>query len=224
MADAFITRRGGGGGAGATLEITGVTGSTVTITNTALGKTFTKTLDAQGKATFKGLASGTWNVVMTDGTRTATGSVVINNEYGTTLRYELDLLLDGVLYPTMGNWTSTTNPKFQNGKLRFTVDAGVFDKTFNSEAFDATNFSTITVIFEKQTNSYGAQSTTFFGLTASKNAAKNNYLAQKEITAATLGTYTLDISDVTGTVYFQCTASGQTYGSCWHEFSKIVLT
>ncbi len=68
----------GGSGAGGTLSVTGVAGSTVTVSNG--DKSYTRTLDSDGKATFKGLASGTWTVTMTDGTETATETATVGTE------------------------------------------------------------------------------------------------------------------------------------------------
>ena len=75
----------GGGGSGGTLIITGVAGSTVTATKG--DKTYTRTLNNEGKATFKGLASGTWTITMTDGTQTVTRTVTITADYALTIAY-----------------------------------------------------------------------------------------------------------------------------------------
>lgn len=75
-----------GGGSGATLVITGVAGDTCTITNGS--KTKSKTFDSSGKATFKGLATGTWTVKMTNTSgSTATRTVTINADYTLTISY-----------------------------------------------------------------------------------------------------------------------------------------
>ena len=78
-------RGGSGGGSGATLVVTGVAGSTVTATKG--DKTYTRTLNSEGKATFKGLASGTWTITMTDGTQTVTRTVTITADYDLTIAY-----------------------------------------------------------------------------------------------------------------------------------------
>ena len=46
----------GGGGAGCILEVAGTAGHTVKMSKS--GKTYTKTLDSNGNATFKGLSTG----------------------------------------------------------------------------------------------------------------------------------------------------------------------
>nr|DAK92450.1 MAG TPA: tail collar fiber protein [Caudoviricetes sp.] len=85
MAEIFGYPIMGGGGSGGTLTVTGVAGSTVTVSSA--DKSYTRTLDSTGKAIFKGLASGTWTVTMTDGTQTATKTVTIDADYETALTY-----------------------------------------------------------------------------------------------------------------------------------------
>lgn len=73
------------GGYGATLVVTGVAGDTCTITNGT--KTRTKTFGTDKKATFKGLATGTWTVKMTNGSKTSTRTVIITADYSLTIAY-----------------------------------------------------------------------------------------------------------------------------------------
>lgn len=94
MGEAFITRR-GGGGSGGTLIVTGVAGSTVTASKD--DKTYTRTLNSEGKATFKGLASGAWTITMTDGTQTVTRAVTITADYDLTIAYFSATIL--ITYP-----------------------------------------------------------------------------------------------------------------------------
>lgn len=74
-----------GGGSGATLVVTGVAGDTCTITNGT--KTHTKTFGTDKKATFKGLATGTWTVKMTNGSKTSTRTITITADYALTIAY-----------------------------------------------------------------------------------------------------------------------------------------
>lgn len=74
-----------GGGSGATLVVTGVAGDTCTITNGT--KTHTKTFGTDKKATFKGLATGTWTVKMTNGSKTSTRTITITADYELTIAY-----------------------------------------------------------------------------------------------------------------------------------------
>ena len=94
MAEIFgYSIAGGGGGTGATLTVTGVAGSTVTASKES--KTYTRTLDSNGKAVFKGLSSGTWTLTMTDGTQTATRSVDVVADYDMAIAYQLVLFDNG---------------------------------------------------------------------------------------------------------------------------------
>lgn len=74
-----------GGGSGATLVVTGVAGDTCTITKGT--KTHTKTFGTDKKATFKGLATGTWTVKMTNGSKTSTRTITITADYALTIAY-----------------------------------------------------------------------------------------------------------------------------------------
>lgn len=85
MGETFITRRGGGGGTGGTLVVTGAAGSIVNASKD--GKTYTKILNSNGQATFKGLATGTWTITMTNGTSTATRTIAITADYDLTIAY-----------------------------------------------------------------------------------------------------------------------------------------
>ena len=87
MAEAFIVRRGGGGGSGGTLVVTSSGAGTVTVSNTALGKSYSKTVAAGGSVTFKGLKTGEWTVTLSNGTQTATRSVTINADYSVSVAY-----------------------------------------------------------------------------------------------------------------------------------------
>lgn len=75
-----------GGGSGATLVVTGVARDTCTITNGT--KTYTKTFGTDKKATFKGLATGTWTVKMTNSAgKSVTKTVKITANYAVTMMY-----------------------------------------------------------------------------------------------------------------------------------------
>ena len=87
MAEAFIVRRGGGGGSGGTLVVTSSGAGTVTVSNTALGKSYSKSVTAGGSVTFKGLKTGEWTVTVSNGTQTTTKSVTVNADYSVSLAY-----------------------------------------------------------------------------------------------------------------------------------------
>ena len=87
MAEAFIVRRGGGGGSGGTLVVTSSGAGTVTVSNSILGKSYSKSVTAGGSVTFKGLKTGEWTVTLSNGTQTTTRSVAINADYSVSVAY-----------------------------------------------------------------------------------------------------------------------------------------
>lgn len=87
MAEAFIVRRGGGGGSGGTLVVTSSGAGTVTVSNSILGKSYSKSVTAGGSVTFKGLKTGEWTVTLSNGTQTTTRSVTINADYSVSVAY-----------------------------------------------------------------------------------------------------------------------------------------
>lgn len=75
----------GGGGAGGTLVVTGIAGDTITATKD--GKTYSRTFNSAGKAIFRGLATGTWALTMTNGSQTVTRNVTITADYSLMMAY-----------------------------------------------------------------------------------------------------------------------------------------
>ena len=65
---------GGSGGSGGTLTVTAPANVTVTVSKD--GKTKTKNSGTSGVVVFKGLASGTWILKITDGSQTSSKPVV----------------------------------------------------------------------------------------------------------------------------------------------------
>lgn len=76
-----------GGGSGATLTVTSTGAGTVTVSNTALGKNYSKPITAGGSVVFKGLKSGTWTVKLSNGTQTTTQNITINADYSMSVSY-----------------------------------------------------------------------------------------------------------------------------------------
>lgn len=75
-----------GGGTGATLVVTGVAGDTCTISKD--GKSKAQTFNSDGTVTFKGLATGTWTVTMTNtGGEEASTTVNIMSDYTVSIDY-----------------------------------------------------------------------------------------------------------------------------------------
>ena len=94
----------GGGGAGGTLTVT-TPGAGITVTVSKDGKTKTKVSGADGVAAFKGLATGTWTLTITDGTQTASKPVVVTADYNTTISFFSATI--NVTYPAGSTCTAT---------------------------------------------------------------------------------------------------------------------
>lgn len=74
-----------GGGSGGTLTVTAPANVTVTVSKD--GKTKTKNSGTSGVVVFKGLASGTWMLKITDGSQTSSKPVVITADYSTVIAF-----------------------------------------------------------------------------------------------------------------------------------------
>ena len=74
-----------GGGSGGTLTVTAPANVTVTVSKD--GKTKTKNSGTSGVVVFKGLASGTWTVTITDGSQTSSKPVVVTADYSTVIAF-----------------------------------------------------------------------------------------------------------------------------------------
>lgn len=118
----IINMTGGGGGAGATLVVTGVVGSICTVSKDT--KTYTKTFGTDAKATFKGLTTGTWTVTMTNGSQTVTRNVTITADYSLTMAYFSATI--AVTWPagstcTCANGSTVLTAPDTSGSYTFTV-------------------------------------------------------------------------------------------------------
>ena len=76
-----------GGQTGATLTVTSSGAGTITVSNTSLGKSYSKSVTAGGSAVFKGLQTGTWTIKLTNGTQTSTKNITITSDYSTNIAY-----------------------------------------------------------------------------------------------------------------------------------------
>ena len=76
-----------GGQTGATLTVTSSGAGTITVSNTSLGKSYSKSIAAGGSAVFKGLVTGTWTIKLTDGSKTSTKNITITSDYSTSIAY-----------------------------------------------------------------------------------------------------------------------------------------
>ena len=107
MAEAFIVRRGGVGGSGGTLVVTSSGAGTVTVSNSALGKSYSKSVTAGGSVTFKGLKTGEWTVTLSNGVQTTTKTIIITSDYSTSIAYFSAYI--NITYPANSNCVVTNS-------------------------------------------------------------------------------------------------------------------
>lgn len=93
----------GGGGVGGVLTVTSPAGIVVEVSKD--GKTKRKTSNAEGIAVFKGLATGTWQLTITDGQQTYTKSVAITADYSATITFFAATIT--ITYPAGSTCTCT---------------------------------------------------------------------------------------------------------------------
>lgn len=74
-----------GGGSGGTLTVTAPANVTVTVSKD--GKSKIKNSGTSGVVVFKGLASGTWTLAITDGSQTSSKPVVVTADYSTVIAF-----------------------------------------------------------------------------------------------------------------------------------------
>lgn len=92
-----------GGGSGGTLTVTAPANVTVTVSKD--GKTKTKNSGTSGVVVFKGLASGTWTLTITDGSQTSSKPVVVTADYSTVIAFFTATI--NITYPAGSTCTCT---------------------------------------------------------------------------------------------------------------------
>ena len=90
-----------GGQTGAILTVTSSGAGTITVSNTTLGKSYSKSVTTGGSAVFKGLATGTWTVQLSNGTQTSTKTITITSDYSTSIAYFSATI--NITYPANSN-------------------------------------------------------------------------------------------------------------------------
>ena len=90
---------GGGGGSGATLVVSSPANVSVNVSKD--NKTYTKNSGSLGSATFKGLATGTWTVVISGNGQTATRTIEITADYAITIAFFSATI--NITYPANSN-------------------------------------------------------------------------------------------------------------------------
>lgn len=147
-----------GGQTGATLTVTSSGAGTITVSNTSLGKSYSKSVAAGGSAVFKGLATGTWTVTLSNGTQTTTKTVTINADYSVSIAYFSATI--SVTYPASSTCTCTdgtttlndTNDTSSAKTATFTVpNTGTW--TITATNGDKTKSTTVSITTDGQSSS-----------------------------------------------------------------------
>lgn len=147
-----------GGGSGGTLTVTAPSNVTVTITKD--GKTKTKNSGVSGVVVFKGLATGTWTLTITDGSQTSSKPVVVTADYSTVIAFFAATI--NITYPagstcTCSDGTTTLSAPDTSGTWvctvpnagKWTVTSTDGDKSKSGDALITTDGQTesVTLIY-----------------------------------------------------------------------------
>ncbi len=143
----------GSGGAGGTLTVTAPANVTVTVSKD--GKTKTKNSGTSGVVVFKGLASGTWTLTITDGSQTSSKPVVVTADYSTVIAFFAATI--NITYPagstcTCSDGTTTLSAPDTSGTWACIVpNAGTWTVTSTSGA--ETDSKAVTITTDGQSTS-----------------------------------------------------------------------
>lgn len=143
----------GGGGTGGTLTITAPANVTVTVSKD--GKTKTKSSGTSGVVVFKGLASGTWTLTITDGSQTSSKPVVVTADYSTVIAFFTATI--NITYPagstcTCSDGTTTLSAPDTSGTWACIVpNAGTW--TVTSTSGTETDSKAVTITTDGQSTS-----------------------------------------------------------------------
>lgn len=199
-------------GGGKLLSIIGVTYPAGSIC-TCGGK---KAKDTSGKALFN-VKAGTYTVSCTDGSRTTSKTVSITTEgqvESVTLSYWDGTLFDnGNQYPEItGGWTGVSG----NNLVSSHGTAWVSNQKISVKNFNTIHFTVVGYTF------YGDGANGWLGL-YDTNAPSDNNVSVAHLVIGSTGTYTIDVSRLTGSYYVRGNVSAwdQYWGT--ETVSKIWL-
>lgn len=144
---------GASGGTGGTLTVTAPANVTVTVSKD--GKTKTKNSGTSGVVAFKGLASGTWTLAITDGSQTSSKPVVVTTNYSTVIAFFSATI--NITYPagstcTCSDGTTTLSAPDTSGTWACIVpNAGTW--TVTSTSGTETDSKAVTITTDGQSTS-----------------------------------------------------------------------
>lgn len=217
----------GGGGTGGTLTVNAPAGVTVIATNSTTNRTYTRTANSDGIAVFKGLATGTYLVHITDGTTTSdnfTATVVA--DYELTVKFFAAYI--NVTYPagstcTCSDGSTTFTATSTSGSYQFVVpNTGTW--TVNCTDGSQSASASVSITADEQTKSvalsyFAATINVTFpaGSTCTCSNGSTVYTAGNTsgswtFTITTAGTWTVSCTKGTDTdtATVSITAAGQT--------------
>ena len=235
MGEAFLVRR----GLAAAFAVIGVTFPAGSVCTCAKGEKILRARNTSGSFLFFVPESGTWTVSCTDGTDTASKSVVIDGQYqakNVVLTYETILYENGDLhgYDWKVNLQSQADAApvgntlyaYQNGRGDAVVNVGFFI----NEKVDFTEYSTARIHGVQISNS---QKLGIFisdaiqsGIQIYYYMYQNHPVVASSYTDGTLpsdGIVTLDVSGVSGEHYLSVGATCNNTGEITFEVDKVWL-
>lgn len=142
-----------GGGSSGTLTVTAPANVTVTVSKD--GKAKTKNSGTSGVVVFKGLASGTWTLAITDGSQTSSKPVVVTTNYSTVIAFFSATI--NITYPagstcTCSDGTTTLSAPDTSGTWACIVpNAGTW--TVTSTSGTETDSKAVTITTDGQSTS-----------------------------------------------------------------------
>lgn len=208
----------GGGGTGGTLTVNAPAGVTVIATNSTTNRTYTRTANSDGIAVFKGLATGTYLVHITDGTTTSdnfTATVVA--DYELTVKFFAAYI--NVTYPSGSTCTctdgaTTFTATSTSGSYQFVVpNTGAW--TVSCTDGSQSTSSSVSITADEQSKSvtlsyfaatisitYPATSTCVVknssGATIASNSNTGSSTKTWTVTVQSTGTYTVTATSTSG--------------------------
>lgn len=221
---------GGGGSGGDVYAFIVATYPAGSVCTASSGSTTLTAGDTSGSWVFKIPAAGTWTVTSTDGTDTASTTVVISTEgqsVNIELAYNIEFVKGGVL--TSLPWTIAQGTSYpyaaitqETGDVLFTTghsqQATVFGST---DRFDLTDYTTLRLVVASGQSYYNTNHAPCVAIgrnrptcTGTSGSATNlDYLTMLNSYTGgiTATTYTIDVSALTGMYYVGVSVAGSSY-------------
>ena len=247
-ATALVNVQGGGGGptaSDAILTVTAPAGSTVTATKgsaTLVPTLWTTAADASQECALFVIAPAQfdattpWTVTISDGTNTASDTILIdsNKQYDLTLDFNYWLVRHGTLVDTFTKSTYV-NLTQDDDYVLMSITGNNYGRITTQSAVDFTEFSTLKIVYMRDGNGKYGQSwrgSTYYpsigyGATAPSGDTSPNYtnyvLLNSSSGVIASKTYTLDVTSQTGSKYVSILISGSSSLSAYANIYDFYL-